>query len=154
MRLIAFILILSIVLLLTACNTQEKEINVPTDDFYLTNVMFRLEYPEEILPDEEFSVKVYVSRTNETFSAALSSITFPFSDFKFADGKESFVVYPNINILHEETKVLEYKIKRNMEANLGSGMISSLMQFELHIEDPEYGSRDLIIREDFVLEFI
>lgn len=152
MRMIVFILLIAL-FLLTACNTQKKELNVPADDFYLSNVLFELEYPEEVSPDEEFSIKIYIEITNESFSAALSSITFPFSDFQFIDEDEKlFVVYPNVNILPQEKKVLEYNVKRNMEANLGSGY--SLIQFNVHIEDPKYGSRDLRKSESFVLEFI
>ena len=141
-----------VLFLLTACNIQEEELNKSSDDFYLSNIFFELEYPEEVALNEEFSVKVYMTN-NLMFPVTLSSVSLPFSDFKFAGEKDEFVIYPNAEVLAEETKVFEYKMKRNMES-FGSGIISSLLQFELSIEDPEYGSKDLRRNENFVLTFI
>lgn len=152
-RKIAIILgLLGVLFLLAACGkTQTKElVSQPSAEPEKSKIVFRLDYPEQVSSDEEFSVKIFI--TNEfAFPVTLSSITFPFSDFKF-DGRD-FVTNPNADILMNETKVLEYMIQKNMEDNLGSGKISSLMQFDIKINDPA-GSRELSKREDFVLEFI
>jgi len=143
--------------LLTACKTTEQELDEPQPlvemdelaELEKSNIVIKLEHPEQVSKDEEFSVKVSITNQNK-FPVTLSSISFPFSDFKFDDG---FETNPNVDIQVNETKALEQNVIRNMEANLGSGLISSLMQFDLRVNDPK-GSRDLSKREDFIIEFI
>ena len=158
MRMIALILGLVVLFLLVACGKGQTEESEPQTSEAVpelsvadeSKIAIELDHPESISSDEEFSVKI--TMTNEFgFPVTLSSIRFPFSDFKF-DGK-GFVTNPDVNMQPQEAKVLEYSIKRNMEANLGSGLISSLIEFNLKIKDPE-GVIDFSKREDFVLEFI
>jgi len=138
--------------LLTACNTTEQELDEPQPlvEPEMLKVDFSLEHPAQVSLDEVFDVKVTVTN-NLDFPVTLSSITFPFSDFKFVD--EGFATNPDVNIAQQEVKVLEYKIQKNLEDDLGDGKMVSLMQFDLEVDDPA-GSRDVSKREDFVIEFI
>ena len=143
--------------LLTACKTTEQKLAEPQPSVEMdelaelekSNIAIKLEHPEQVPKDGEFSVMITVTN-NLDFPVTLSLITLPFSDFKFDDG---FETNPNVNVAQQETRVLEYMVKRNMEADLGSGLINSLMQFDLRINDPA-GSRDVSKREEFIIEFI
>ena len=144
-REIVFVLSLLALFLLTACKSTEQEATEKQVALDESKIVIKLEHPEEVSSDEEFSVKISITNSFDV-PATLSSVTFPFSDFKF---NGDFVIYPNAIISPQETNIMEYNVKRNMEANLGSELISSLMQFDFKIE----GS-DLSKNEDFVLEFI
>ena len=143
-------------LLLVACGktqAEEPEAQLPElapQPLDESNIVIGLENPETISSDEEFSVKISLTNKFEV-PVALSSIRFPFSDFKF-DGKD-FATNPNADIPASETKVLEYMVQKNLEDNLGNGKMSSLMQFDLKVNDPS-GVMDLSKREKFVIEFI
>ena len=52
-----------------------------------------------------------------------------------------------------ETNVFEYTVKKNMEDNLGSGVIISLIGLKFVVEDPKYGTMEIIKKQDFILEF-
>lgn len=152
MRSIVYIILIIVIVSLTAYFiTQRGEVTGPDDDFYLSQVSFRLEYPEEVSQDEEITVKIFVDRTDETtFPMTLDFIRFPFSDFQFIEDGNLATDNIDVDVLLLETEVLEYNVKRN-ENSFGSGVISGVMEFGLHIEDPEYGSRDLIKGEDFLV---
>lgn len=150
MRKIAFVIsILVMALLLNACRPTEEKL----ENFYKSRISFGLEHPQQVTSAEEFSIKVYAAN-NLTFPVTLSSMAFSFSDFYFVDekGEKLFAVNPNSVILPNSSNTFEYKAKKNMEADLGSGVITSLMQFDLQINDPKYGAKDLRMTEDFVLE--
>lgn len=145
-------LLIVVLFLFTACSKPtEKELI----DLYHSNIVINMYHREEIESDEEFLVQLYITN-NLKFPISIDSIEFPFSDFKFFDERNEkfFVIYPKREVKFNETEILEYKVKRNMEANLGRGIISSSIRFNLNIEDPKYGRMNLARNEDFVLEFI
>lgn len=139
-------------LLLAACSKPtEKELI----DLYQSNIIIKEYHRGEVGSDEEFLVQFNI-KNNLEFPISIDSIEFPFSDFMFFDERNErfFVIYPKIEVKFNEIEILEYKVKRNMAANLGSGIISSSIRFNLNIADPKYGSMDLVRNTDFVLEFI
>lgn len=138
-------------LLLAACSAPTgKEL----DGFYKSNIFTSLQYEEEVGEEEEFTVRFDITNNLE-FPITLSSIYFPFSDFNFIDkeGRDSVEFYPITSLMPAETNVFEYTVKKNMEDNLGSGVIISLIGLKFVVEDPKYGTMEIIKKQDFILEF-
>ena len=150
-------ILLMALVLINACKIlkQNKISEQELQDFYQSHISFKLEHPQQLKSDEELSIKFYVTNGLE-FPVTLSSITFPFADFQFVNEKDerAFAVSTSYSIAANAASAVEYKAKKNMEADLGRGFISSLIQFNFQINDPKYGNRTLRRNENFVLTFI
>lgn len=131
--------------LLAACGPTEEELA----EIEKTKIFISLDYPDEISLDQGFRVKATI--TNDlTLPITLSSMSFPFADFKFGQDVE---ISTNIEIPAGATRAVEYNAERNMEASLGSGLVSSMIQFEIRVNDPK-GIRAFDKREELVIDTI
>ena len=145
MRKIALLGLVIFLFLLVSCGPTEDELI----EIEKTKIFISLDYPDEISSDHGFMVKATISNDLE-FPITLSSMSFPFSDFKFNQDVE---ISTNVEISAGATRSVEYNVERNMEAFFGSGLVSSMIQFDVRVNDPK-GVRDFSKREELVIDVI
>ena len=145
MRKIALLGLVIFLFLLVSCGPAEDELI----EIEKTKIFISLDYPDEISSDQGFMVKATISNDLE-FPITLSSMSFPFSDFKFNQDVE---ISTNVEIPAGATRSVEYNVERNMEAFFGSGLVSSMIQFDVRVNDPK-GVRDFSKREELVIDVI
>ena len=145
MRKIALLGLVIFLFLLVSCGPTEDELI----EIEKTKIFISLDYPDEISSDHGFMVKATINNDLE-LPITLSSMSFPFSDFKFNQDVE---ISTNVEIPAGATRSVEYNVERNMEAFFGSGLVSSMIQFDVRVNDPK-GVRDFSKREELVIDVI
>jgi len=145
MRKIALLGLVVSLFLLASCGPTEDELI----EIEKTKIFISLDYPDEISSDQGFRVKATISN-DLTLPITLSSMSFPFADFKFNQDVE---ISTNVEIPAGATRSVEYNVERNMEAFFGSGLVSSMIQFDVRVNDPK-GVRDFSKREELVIDVI
>lgn len=145
MRKIALLGLVIFLFLLVSCGPTEDELI----EIEKIKIFISLDYPDEISSDQGFRVKATISNELE-FPITLSSMSFPFADFKFNQDVE---ISTNVEIPAGGTRSVEYNVERNMEAFFGSGLVSSMIQFDIRVNDPK-GVRDFSKREELVIDVI
>jgi len=145
MRKIALLGLVVSLFLLASCGPTEDELI----EIEKTKIFISLDYPDEISSDQGFRVKATISN-DLTLPITLSSMSFPFADFKFNQDVE---ISTNVEIPAGGTRSVEYNVERNMEAFFGSGLVSSMIQFDIRVNDPK-GVRDFSKREELVIDVI
>ena len=143
MRKIALLGLVIFLVLLVSCGPAEDELI----EIEKTKIFISLDYPDEISSDQGFRFKATISNELE-FPITLSSMSFPFADFKFNQDVE---ISTNVDIPAGATRSVEYNVERNMEAFFGSGLVSSMIQFDVRVNDPK-GARDFSKREELVID--
>lgn len=160
MRKIALLGLAVSLFLLASCGPTEEEL-IESEK---TKIFISLGYPKEISEGDEFDVKISISNELK-FPITLSSMGFPFLDFKFSSdagcgegsvrvendcyAAENSIDSLSVDIGPMETRVFEFDITGD---NLfGGGIISSMMKFDLRVNDPK-GSRDFSKGEDIIVE--
>ena len=145
MRKITLLGLVIFLFLLVSCGPTEDELI----EIEKTKIFISLDYPDEISSDHGFMVKATINNDLE-LPITLSSMSFPFSDFKFNQDVE---ISTNVEISAGATRSVEYNVERNMEAFFGSGLVSSMIQFDVRVNDPK-GVRDFSKREELVIDII
>ena len=151
--------------LLVSCVPTEEELREKME-MEKSKIFVVLNYPDKISPDQVF--KLEISLTNELeFPVTMYTLGFPFLDFKFSEDasctegsvrveNDCYAAENSINLLSldiepMEKKVFEFDI---VSDNLfGGGVISSLIRFDLKVNDPK-GIRDLRKGQDIIVDLI
>ena len=151
--------------LLVSCVPTEEELREKME-MEKSKIFVVLNYPDKISPDQVFKLKI--SLTNELeFPVTMYTMGFPFLDFKFSEDasctegsvrveNDCYAAENSINLLSldiepMEKKVFEFDI---VSDNLfGGGVISSLIRFDLKVNDPK-GIRDLRKGQDIIVDLI
>ena len=151
--------------LLVSCVPTEEELREKME-MEKSKIFVVLNYPDKISPDQVF--KLEISLTNELeFPVTMYTLGFPFLDFKFSEdascteghvmvendcyAAENSIYLLSLDIKPMEKKVFEFDI---VSDNLfGGGVISSLIRFDLKVNDPK-GIRDLRKGQDIIVDLI
>ena len=142
--------------LLVSCVPTEEELREKME-MEKSKIFVVLNYPDKISPDQVFKLKI--SLTNELeFPVTMYTMGFPFLDFKFSEDASctegSVRVENDCYAAENSINLLSLDIKPMESDNLfGGGVISSLIRFDLKVNDPK-GIRDLRKGQDIIVDLI